>query len=109
MDLRVAAMGHHKLIVEAPEDGKVIDQHTLVEHAKHLLGKTMLGNTIEMIKTCLGRPTDIERRGDMRAGPIENAHDLLPILHILKVQQLDGAPVTIMPSHFCRFKMSKSL
>ena len=58
-DLRMTAMRHIELIVEAPENRQIGTQQPMAEHTKHLFGQVVLGHTEEMVESGLSRPTDI--------------------------------------------------
>lgn len=87
--LGMAALRHIEDIIEATEDRLRWVERLLLEDAKHLLLERILRHTVEMIQSCLRTPTDIERGGDVRASPVEDLHDLRPILHILVLHRLD--------------------
>ena len=87
--LGMAAVRHHKHVVEATEDGQQGIQRCLWEDAEALLLQRMLGHLIEMVQGSLSGPTDIERGGDMGACPVKDTRDLLPVFHILESHLLD--------------------
>ena len=63
--LGMAALRHGEPVVEATEDRQRGVEGFLSEDAKHLLAEWMLGYAIEMVKSCLRAPADVECGGDM--------------------------------------------
>ena len=50
----------------------------------------MLGYAIEMVKSCLRAPADVECGGDMGTSPVEDLLNLGPVFHVLVLHGFDG-------------------
>ena len=105
--LRVSAVRHHKLVVEAAEDGQPRVEGLLGEDAEHLHRQRVLGNAVVEIEPGLCRPTDIEGTGDMGTRPGEDVGELVPVAHLLVLQLFhrcsgDNHAVELLVSHLLK-------
>ena len=90
--LGMAAVRHIEDVIETSEDRLRRIQWLLREDAEHLLVELILRHPIEVIKSSLRTPADIERRGNVGTCPIEYLGDFVPILHILILHGLNRCP-----------------
>ena len=77
-------MRYEKLVIESTEDRQTFHIGMMLEDTEHLLVERILWNTMEVIKSGLSSPTDIQGRGNMRMRPIEHLRYLFPISYILE-------------------------
>lgn len=71
----------------------------MLEDAMYALVELVLGNAIMVVERSLRTPADVERARDMFLAPFHNLAKLIPVVDILEIEVLDGAPVIIMPSN----------
>lgn len=98
--LGIAGVGGIKAVVKAPEERGGGLEHLVVEHAEELLGQLVLGNAVMEVKPRLGAPADVQSGVDMVLGPLHDLQQLIPVVHLVKVQILhrgagDDHPVEV--------------
>ena len=101
----VAAVRHVELVVETAEDGQSWVENALREDAKHLLPERVLGHAVVVVEASLRRPADVERAGDVRAAPVEDFRQFVPVAHLFVFHLLkwcagDDETVELLLSHF---------
>ena len=82
--LRVSALRHVKVVVEAAEDGQQRFLDELAEHAEHLSFKHPLLHAVVEVQPGLRRPADVERAVNVCPRPCEYLSQFRPVVHVLE-------------------------
>ncbi len=83
---RPARHRHDALVREAAQERRGRGENPVVEHAERLARQDVLRNAVEVVDRRLRRPADREAMMDVRARPIEDLPQLVPVADLLEGQ-----------------------
>ena len=83
-------MGRSEEVVEAAHERRRRLHHLVLEHSEQLLRQLVLGNAVVVVDASLRTPADMQRGVHIRSGPRHDLRKLVPVVHVLEVQQLHG-------------------
>ena len=86
--LGVPGVGGLEYVVKAPEEGGAGLEDPVVKDAEELGGQGVLLYAVVIVEAGLGAPADVEGGVDMGFGPGHDLAELLPVVHLGKVQIL---------------------
>ena len=106
-DFGVAGVGGPEVVVKPPEQGGAPADDGVLVYAGQLAGKGALIDAVVAVKPRLGAPADVEGGVDVGAGPVHNLAQLVPIVHLLKLQVLhrragDNHAVELLVPHLVK-------
>ena len=87
--LGVARNGDRELVVEAAQQVGVRPGDPVPEHAEHLALENVLGHAVEVVQRRLGAPADVEAAEHVLLGPLDDAGQFVPVVHLLEGHGLD--------------------
>ena len=90
VDGSVARVRCPELVVKAAHQRAGGLQHVVVEHAGQLLRQLVLLDAVVVEDARLCAPADVQRRVHIRGGPLHDAAQLVPVVHVFELVQLNG-------------------
>ena len=87
--LGVTRVRRSERVVEPAHQRRRRLHHFVVEHAEQLVLQLVLGDAVMVVDAGLRAPADVEGGVHVRGGPVHDARELVPIIHVLKVEQLN--------------------
>ena len=88
----VPRMRHLEEIVKTARQGLLPGQQMMLIDAGQLVRQRHLVDPVVIIQRRLGSPADVDRRRDMRLGPLHDLRKLRPIVDFLKRNRLHRSP-----------------
>ena len=99
--LRMAGMRRQEKIVKPSDQRNLPIGHAMPEKAEHFFLQHPLFQPKMMVKPGLGSPAEMQCGGHIFFAPVHDLHQLLPVIHFLKLHLLhrrsgDDKPVIVM-------------